>query len=201
MPPPSCWPTAPNLSPDQVKALATRTAYDVSGANRLTGKGGLDLADALDAKTPDVKTPQQSDTIPGTASSWAAFLQALIDGDTDAAASSWARLSPEARQWAARQWADLSPDARQWAARQWAARQWADRNTSADEWAARQWAARQWAARQWADSDWSARQWSARQWSARQWSDDSWTGDDWDGPAVVSAGSGRLASGAPNDWS
>jgi serine protease AprX len=180
----------PQLSPQQVKVLATKSAYDVNGPNRATGSGGLDLTAALDARTPTVKPVK--DTIPGAASSWAAFLQALLDGDMAAAASSWAKLSPEARQWAARQWADLSPDARQWAARQWSARQWADQssgdgqtdNVSADEWAARQWAARQWAARQWADSDWSARQWSARQWSARQWSarqwsDSSWTADDW----------------------
>ncbi len=159
----------PDLSPGQVKALSTSTAYDVAGDKLGVGAGGLDLAAALAAATPDVAaTP---DAIPGAASAWAALMQALLDGDARAAASAWARLSPEARQWAARQWADLDPQARQWAARQWA--------DDGEEWAARQWAARQWAARQWADSDWSARQWSARQWSARQWSDNSWTGDDW----------------------
>jgi serine protease AprX len=172
----------PSLRPDQIKALTTDTAYEVSGKQRATGAGGLDLKEALDTRAPKVKPV--NDTIPGAASAWAAFVQALLDGDAEAAASAWAKLSPEARQWAARQWADLSPDARQWAARQWAARQWAGDSLSSEEWAARQWAARQWAARQWADSDWSARQWSARQWSARQWSarqwsEDSWTADDW----------------------
>ncbi len=174
----------PALSPDQVKALSTKTAYDVDGHQTATGAGGLDLAKALDTDAPNVKPAQ--DTIPGSASAWAALMQAIIDGDVDAAASAWANLSPAARQWAARQWATLSPEARQWAASSWAARQWADAD---DVWLARQWAARQWAARQWADSDWSARQWSARQWSARQWSarqwsarqwsEDSWTADDW----------------------
>jgi serine protease AprX len=163
----------PRLSPDQVKRLATDSTYDVDGPKRATGAGGLDLSAALDARTPRVQGTSSSD-IPGSASAWAAFLQALLDGDEAAAASAWATLSPEARQWAASSWAALSPDARQWAARQWAARQWAG-----DDWAARQWAARQWAARQWADSDWTARQWSARQWSARQWSGTSWTDDDW----------------------
>jgi serine protease AprX len=163
----------PQLTPDQVKQLATDSAYDVDGARWATGAGGLDLSAALDARTPRPRTTPTTD-IPGAASAWAAFLQALLNGDEQAAASAWARLSPEARQWAASSWADLSPDARQWAARQWAARQWAG-----DDWAARQWAARQWAARQWADSDWSARQWSARQWSARQWSGSGWTDDDW----------------------
>ena len=169
----------PTLSPDDVKALATGTAYPVTGLQRATGAGGLDLAAARVATAPTTTTV--SGPIPGAANAWAAFLAAMLDDDPAAAANAWANLSPEARQWAARQWAELHPDARQWAARQWSARQWAG---DAEQWAARQWAARQWAARQWADSDWSARQWSARQWSARQWSarqwsDDSWTGDDW----------------------
>jgi serine protease AprX len=163
----------PRLSPGQVKQLVTDSAYDVHGPRRATGAGGLDLAAALEARTPRVPaTP--STCIPGAASAWADFLQALLDGNEAAAASAWAHLSPEARQWAASAWADLSPDARQWAARQWAARQWAG-----DDWAARQWAARQWAARQWADSDWSARQWSARQWSGSSWTGSSWTGSSW----------------------
>ncbi|MCU1594126.1 MAG: hypothetical protein JWO12_1518, partial [Frankiales bacterium] len=165
----------PNLAPDQVKTLATDTAYGVSGPRRATGAGGLALDDALSARTPRLRSTIPA-PIAGSANAWAAFLQALSDNDPTAAANAWAQLSAEARQWAARQWAELDPDARQWAARQWAARQWAG---DAEEWAARQWAARQWAARQWADSDWTARQWSARQWSSSAWTGSSWTEDDW----------------------
>ncbi len=165
----------PALTPDQIKALVTNTAYDVRGKHRATGAGGLDLAAALAARTPHATTPKDN-TVVGAANAWAAFLDALDSDDPEAAANAWAALSPAARQWAARQWAGLDFEARQWAARQWAARQWAGDD---ETWAARQWAARQWAARQWADSDWSARQWSARQWSARQWSARQWSADDW----------------------
>jgi serine protease AprX len=170
----------PGLSPDQVKALATGTAYDLDGKKTATGSGGLDLQAALTAPTPKASTtPGRSNdggVLSSSANAWAALLQALADNDPTAAANAWAQLSPEARQWAARQWAELDPAARQWAARQWAARQWAG---DPDLWAARQWAARQWAARQWADSDWTARQWAARQWSARQWSEDDWSARQW----------------------
>lgn len=171
----------PDLSPDQVKALVTGTAYDVTGSARATGAGGLDLAAAEAAPAPAVSAPRgrgrgNDPVLSDSANAWAAYLQALADDDPAAAANAWAQLSPAARQWAARQWAGLDEAARQWAARQWAARQWAG---DAETWAARQWAARQWAARQWADSDWSARQWSARQWSARQWSGDDWTARQW----------------------
>ncbi|MGZ6792457.1 MAG: S8 family serine peptidase, partial [Mycobacteriales bacterium] len=173
----------PSLTPDQVKALATGTAYATPGTAWTAGAGGLDLAAALDAPAPAASTPRSrgraaaSDAVlSDSANAWAAYLQALLDDDAVAAANAWAQLSPEARQWAARQWAGLDEAARQWAARQWAARQWAG---DPAVWAARQWAARQWAARQWADSDWAARQWSARQWSARQWSADDWSARQW----------------------
>ena len=167
----------PTLSPDQLKALTTSSTYDVSGPASATGQGGLSVVAALAAETPKVKADHGP--IAGSASSWAAFVEALLNGDAAAAASSWADLSPEARQWAARQWADLSPDARQWAARQWAASSWAGHGTSDEQWAARQWAARQWAARQWADSDWSARQWAASSWASRQWADSDWAARQW----------------------
>ncbi len=167
----------PALSPDQVKALLTRTAYDVDGTKRQTGRGGLDLAAALDARTPQGE--QNADPFPGNPAVWNQLAEAILNGDENAAASSWALLSPAARQWSARQWS-----ARQWSARQWAASSWADVSWDARQWAARQWAAsswaaRQWSARQWSDDEWAARQWSARQWSARQWSARQWSDDEW----------------------
>lgn len=107
-----------DLSPGQVKTLLTRSADRVAGPRRATGDGALDLAAALDARTPR--------DMPAAAGGGSG------SGDLDPVpwdASSWA-----ARQWAARQWA-----ARQWAARQWGARQWAAR-----QWAARQWSASSW---------------------------------------------------------
>ena len=111
----------PELTPDRVKALLERSAYDVAGPRRATGAGGLDAARAMTQRAPHAVQPvPESDDLLWDASSWAA--------------SSWA-----ARQWAARQWA-----ARQWAASSWAASSWAAR-----QWAARQWSARQWSAVGW----------------------------------------------------
>jgi serine protease AprX len=157
----------PTLSPDQVKALATGTAYEIDGKKREAGAGGLDLAEALDARTPRVQTV--TTTIPGSDDAWAALAEALIAGDLKAAASSWATMSPEVRRWVSRQWDALDKDTQDWAARHW---------VGGEEWAARHWAARHWVARHWAASDWSAEQWAARHWVARHWTGD-WVGDDW----------------------
>jgi len=177
----------PALSPDQVKALVTGTAYKVRAPRVATGSGGLDLAAARTAEVPE--HPANAEPFPGDPAVWWQLVQALLDEDEETAARQWALLSLEARQWAARQWAASSWAARQWAgsswsASSWAARQWAARQWAASSWGARQWAARQWAARQWAGSSWSARQWSARQWAdidwtARQWADDDWSARQW----------------------
>jgi serine protease AprX len=177
----------PALTPDEVKALLTKTAYRVDAPQWQAGRGGLDLAAALTARVP--RGADNAEPFPGDPAVMQALIEAIVSGDEDAAASSWSLLSPEARQWAARQWAASSWAARQWAARQWAAsswadisweaRQWAARQWAASSWAARQWSARQWSARQWSDEDWAARQWSARQWSARQWSDEEWAARQW----------------------
>jgi serine protease AprX len=78
----------PALAPEQVKALVTGTAYDVVGKKRATGAGGLDLSAALAAGTPDVSSA--TEVPPGDAATWDALLQAFLDGDLGAAASSWA---------------------------------------------------------------------------------------------------------------
>jgi serine protease AprX len=187
----------PNLEPDQVKSVLTRSAYKVGAAQWLAGSGGLDLDAALRAKAQS--SQQNAEPFPGDPAVWAALVDALMSGDDVTAARQWAALSVEARQWAARQWAASSWGARQWSARQWAASSWADIAPAARQWAARQWAAsswgarqwaarqwsdedwaaRQWAARQWSEEEWAARQWAARQWSARQWSEEEWSARQW----------------------
>ena len=172
------------LSPGQVKALVTGTAY--RGSRELAkgaGAGGLDLRAALAAKAPKDRDKDKDkghdEAVPGDLALWEAFVAAVLADDPEAAASSWSALSPQARQWAARQWAAADDDAKAWTARQWAARQWAASSWSQQEWSARQWAARQWAARQWAAGDWSEQQWTARQWAARQWAGDDWVARQW----------------------
>ena len=120
-----------DLRPAQVKDILTSSTYSASGLRDRTaaGAGGLDLAAAY--KTPSNATDE---TIPGDPAAWAAFVQALANGDAAAAASSWSKLSPQARNWAARNWAELDLDARNWAASSWSAGNWAAGNWSALNW-------------------------------------------------------------------
>jgi serine protease AprX len=199
----------PQLTPDDVKALVSATAYDVAGSTGRKAAGGLDLTAALGASVPrhHGSRPDAADLDEADAEAWFALARAWAAGDYDAAARAWALMSPQARAWAARAWA-----ARAWAARAWAGRAWADeewaggapddgwlaRAWAARAWTARAWAARAWSGRAWADEEfagrawaarawsaraWSARAWSARAWSARAWSGRAWADEDWAGRA------------------
>jgi len=174
----------PRLRPDAVKNLLVRTAYPSAGLTRELGggAGGLDAPAALAAAPRWHAGPQQKQydadtaTVGRDAKRWAAFAKAVVDGDEQAAARAWTRLTPASRDWAARAWAQLDPAARAWAARAWAARAWADAD---GEWAARAWAARAWAARAWASDDWAARAWADAGWTARAWAADDWAARAW----------------------
>ena len=179
----------PKLRPDTIKDLFVGTTYDSPGLSRADGggSGGLDAAAVLDAskhwKSNQNNQQQNGDAaaVAKDAKLWAAFENAMLDGDAKAAAAWWEKLSPASQDWAKRAYASLDPAARAWADSDWAARAWAG---AGSEWTARAWAARAWSARAWADADWAARawadaDWAARAWAARAWADDNWAARAW----------------------
>jgi serine protease AprX len=203
----------PKLSPDQVKAMLTGSAY--SGAQLAdrasAGAGGLDAAAALAAATPIVSPVDTDASWPtGQDATWDRFSAAMLSGDRAAAYHWWTKLSPAARSWVARSWTQLSPDARSWVARSWVGRSWVGADGTADEWLARSWVARSWVARSWVgdawtarswvDLNWVARSWVARSWVARSWTARSWFDDDWSARSWT-ARSWTARSWTIADWS
>jgi serine protease AprX len=207
----------PDLTPDQIKALLTDSAYSSSGLGDSTaaGAGGVDVAAALAAPTPDVPSagadgtdptgaPDPGSLTPAQTRLWDRFANAMLDGNRNEAFAAWNKLSPEARSWVGRSWVALSPDARSWVARSWVGRSWVGADGSADDWLARSWVARSWVARSWVARSWVARSWVARSWVARSWVGRSWVGrswvdDDWAGRSWVDdSWAGR--SWVDDDW-
>ena len=177
----------PRLRPDAVKNLLTSTTYSSAGLSRASGggAGGLDAARVLAAaplwNTGKAQRQYDADTatVGRDAKRWAAFTEALVDGDREAADKAWQKLTAGSRDWATRAWTQLDPSARAWAARAWAGSDWSARAWAGDEWVARAWAARAWAARAWASDDWAARAWADADWTARAWAADDWTARAW----------------------
>ncbi|HVM26720.1 MAG TPA: S8 family serine peptidase [Mycobacteriales bacterium] len=201
------------LTPDQVKALLVTTSYAADGLADpvAAGAGGLDLATARTAAAPDLGDASTSPgrkhghdkreaAAAGAGAEWQPLVRAMRRGSADAAASSWSRLSPEAKAWAASSWSSLPADLRaelvaEWTGRNWAhlspetwaAIDWAGRNWAAGSWSGRNWAGRNWAGRNWADTedewlvDWDGRNWAGRNWAGRNWAAGSWSGRNWAG--------------------
>ena len=170
------------LSPDQVKALLTGSAYrgDTLGGAGVAGAGGLDVAAAQAAPTPKVTLLPRPD---GAQS--AAVLQAALAGNPLAALAAWSRLSPQTRLWVSRNWAS-----RNWADGDWASRNWADLD----------WLSRNWASSTWAGSTWSGSTWSGSTWSGSTWSDSTWSGSTWSG-STWSGSTWSSSSWSAADWS
>ena len=95
----------PRLTPDRVKTVLRRSAYDVAGLRSATGAGGLDLGAALVTRSPY--------SLYDGWWGWGSF------GDGGWDANSWSANSWSANSWSARQWS-----ARQWSARQWSTLAW-----------------------------------------------------------------------------
>ena len=215
--------TRTSLSPNAIKTLLVRNAYDAVGLPPTAGAGagGLDLGAAVAAApTMRVKHPFKAHNPkvvtlygpdPADAGAWQDFQDAWTAGDLDRVADAWADLSPQTRRWAATafaqallvqnpgmdadEYAALTEMARSWATQAWNARSWAT-----DAFVARSWAARSWAARSWAINDWAARSWADSSFTARSWALQDWSARSW-ADAQFAARSWAARSWASTDWS
>ncbi|MGD9956790.1 MAG: S8 family serine peptidase [Candidatus Nanopelagicales bacterium] len=194
--------TRPALTPDSVKRLLTKTAYDTDTLEKAdgAGNGALDLAAAV-AAAPTAKIVQAKRAIakladdrygpdPADAAAWQQFSDAWAAGDLEAVAAIWVTLSEQTRRWAAtafslamlahnagtdrEEFAAIEALARRWSTEAWNARRW-----STDAWVARRWSSGDWDARRWSFADFAARRWSDIDWSARRWSDAAWDARRW----------------------
>lgn len=190
------------LTPDSVKRLLTKTAYDSQELDEAdgAGRGALDLAAAV-AAAPSAKIIKAKASIakladdrfgpsPADAAAWQQFSDAWAAGDLEAVAAIWVTLSEQTRRWAATafslalvahnagtsadEYAALEELARRWSTEGWNARRW-----STDAWVARRWSADDWDARRWSFADFAARRWSSDDWSARRWSEMTWDARRW----------------------
>jgi serine protease AprX len=215
--------TRPSLTPDAIKTLLVRDAYDADGLTLAdgAGAGGLDLGAAVAAApTMRVRHPARAGAFrvfdaygpsPADAAAWQAFQDAWTAGDLEAVAAAWSDLSPQTRRWAATafaqallvqnpgmdadEYAALTEMARSWATQAWNARSWAT-----DAFVARSWAARSWAARSWAIDDWAARSWADSSFTARSWALQDWSARSW-ADAQFAARSWAARSWSATDWS
>ena len=148
----------PELTPDQVKALLTRTAEPIPAATAAQqGAGLLDLRAAKDAATPtDAKQTFALSTGIGSlelsrGSVHVKVGNAEIRGEVDVRGRSF--------------------DVRSWAA--------GLRNST--NWNGMSWSGMSWSGMSWSGMSWSGMSWSGMSWSGMSWSGMSWSGMSWSG--------------------
>jgi serine protease AprX len=171
----------PDLTPDQVKALLTRTASRLPGVGTpAQGSGLVDLAAAATAPTPQNATQHWRLSV-GTGSLEAARGSVHVSvngrriaGEVDVhgrAFNSRAVASGIAHR---SNWSGVS-----WSGVSWSGVSWSGVSWSGVSWSGVSWSGVSWSGVCWSGVSWSGVSWSGVSWSGVSWSGVSWSGTDW----------------------
>jgi serine protease AprX len=185
----------PNLTPDQVKYLLTRSATPVSAGSVYAGAGELNIAAALNqaANANSLLGKLLGGGLSGATQSFSrstgqGSIEAarggshLIDADGHVLSG---EIDVQGRPWNPSAWWPASSSLTAWNGGSWNGADWTGSSWgstggwSASRWSAARWSASRWSAARWSDQNWSAARWSADGWSAARWSDTSWQAARW----------------------
>ena len=185
----------PNLRPDQVKALLTRSA-DRTGLPRdaalYAGKGLLRIDRALSASSAFSTQLHVPATGLGSLDGARGSVQMIVDGtplvgETTVLGDLWTGAL-----WTGNRWADAVWDGNRWANGTWRGNRWAAAVWTGNRWAGNRWAGVDWAGNRWAGEAWSSTSWTGAHWDGNRWAGNRWAGNRW-------AGSGWDDSGGSGD--
>jgi serine protease AprX len=185
----------PNLTPDQVKYLLTRSARPVSASPIYAGAGELDIAAAL-SQAANANSLLGKLLGGGLSGATQSFSRSTGQGSIEAARGGShlvdadghvlsGEIDVQGMPWNPAAWWSASNsltawDAGGWNGAAWTGTTWASTGGwDAARWSAARWSAVTWSAARWSDQDWSAARWSAARWSAARWSDASWQAARW----------------------
>jgi serine protease AprX len=142
----------PDLTPDQVKALLTRTADPLAGAGaNAQGAGRIDVARALAAPAPDPASAVQNFQ-PAEINGLVAKLVAALG------AGRHADISP------------VSPDGAKWNSK-WNGAKWGGSSWGGSSWGGSSWGGSSWGGSSWGGSSWGGSSWGGSSWGGSSWGD------------------------------
>ena len=162
----------PGLTPDEVKALLTRSAYWLPAADPIAqGRGFMNLwaahtsAKNILAASDIVQTWPVSTgegTIDGArGSSKVAEADAVLSGEQDARGVVW-----DGTKWAADAWAEASWSGDTWEGNTWTGNTWTGNTWSGNTWSGNTWTGNTWTGNTWTGNTWAGNTWSSASWSA-----------------------------------
>jgi serine protease AprX len=156
----------PNITPDQLKALLTYTAYSLKGLSKqYQGGGEIDLQAAINTWTPvSVQT---------WVGSTGAGLLELSRGDVHLTLNG-VTLQGEQDIFGA------VFNSAQMALLEAAGNSWSDGVWNGNSWSGNSWSGNSWSGNSWSGNSWSGNSWSGNSWSGNSWSGNSWSSAVWD---------------------
>jgi len=187
----------PSLTPDQVKALLTRSASPLPGiAAGTQGAGELNLTAASAMATPTSVQSVATGTGIGSLESARGGTHVSIDGNT---------LQGEMHLFGQWQGAVAGPktgSASMWSSdgSSWCGVPITGSGFTADTttWAGRTWVGHTWVGRTWVGNAWNGRTWVSYSWAGRSWTGSGWSSGSWTSPIGTSSWTGALWS--TGDW-
>ena len=163
----------PDATPDQVKALLTRTAQPLpaSGATA-QGAGLVDLRAAGAEPTPRVKQHWPRSRGTGSLEAARGSHHVLSDGEpvigeVDVAGHSWTGNA-----WFARIWAGHS-----WTGHSWTGHSWTGHSWTGHSWTGHSWTGHSWTGHSWTGHSWTGHSWTGHSWTGHSWSSAGWPGE------------------------
>jgi serine protease AprX len=152
----------PELTPDQVKALLTRTAEPIPGATAAQqGAGLVDLATAKDTATPaDAKQTFAVSTGVGSLEAARGSVHVTVGGREIRG-----EVDVRGKAFDVRKWATGLRNGGNWNGMSWSGMSW-----SGMSWSGMSWSGMSWSGMSWSGMSWSGMSWSGMSWSGMSWS-------------------------------
>jgi serine protease AprX len=168
----------PELTPDQVKALLTRTAEPIPGATAAQqGAGLVDLATAKDTATPaDAKQTFAVSTGVGSLEAARGSVHVTVGGREIRG-----EVDVRGKAFDVRKWATGLRNGGNWNGMSWSGMSWSGMSWSGMSWSGMSWSGMSWSGMSWSGMSWSGMSWSGMSWSGMSWSGMSWSGMSWSG--------------------
>jgi serine protease AprX len=162
----------PELTPDQVKALLTRTAEPIPGATAAQqGAGLVDLATAKDTATPaDAKQTFAVSTGVGSLEAARGSVHVTVGGREIRG-----EVDVRGKAFDVRKWATGLRNGGNWNGMSWSGMSWSGMSWSGMSWSGMSWSGMSWSGMSWSGMSWSGMSWSGMSWSGMSWSGMSWS--------------------------
>jgi len=185
----------PELTPDQVKSLLTRTADPMTGVSTaMQGRGRLDVAEALtiDPGPAQWQTATASGLGSIDASRGGRRVQTdcgqdgtieVIQGEIDVRCEPWNGSAWTGSAWTGSAWTGSAWTGSAWTGSAWTGSAWTGSAWTGSAWTGGTWTGSAWTGSAWTGSAWTGSAWTGSAWTGSAWTGSAWTGSAWTGSA------------------